>query len=285
MTQEESQITGSKSEDLHILRLGFHDKATLLPLLYPVAAGWAGVESPWKVETVGGTPLELLNGLLEGRLDAALVTPLGVALYGNRLSPLGGWGLASEGISGMALLLSPQRLDLMDEKGAAIMPDAYGSTADHLLRLLLKPYYDIKLALRAPKDVGYDTKGIRLMYGDTAVAEARRKPKEWVAEDIGVAWFVFSGLPTVWEILAGPRDLEQRKPGAAVALQALLKQSQRTGQEQRASILAEASKRLGLEQTEVKELLARYRYTLGESEQKGMVRFLDQAARAGVLPK
>lgn len=272
--------------DFHNLRLGYYDRANLLPLLYPLKAGWVAPDSPWKLEVVHDTPAALLAALLRRELDAAFVPPAGVMQNGAALAPLGGWGLASEGITATILLIAPQRLDLIDGGDLAITPPAEGSSAEYLIRTLLKPYYDITLNLRSQADSGYDTQGARLMYGDDAAKQAAKRPSpEWVAEDMGVAWYVQSGLPMVWEMLATPRDLEQRKSGASAALQKALQRSQRSAQEQQVTILEEATSRLGMQRDGVKQLLARQRYTLGQQEQKGLAAFLDLATRAGVIAR
>ena len=49
------------ADNQHTLRLGYHDKANLLPLLYPIAAGWAQPESPWKVEVAHLAPAAALD--------------------------------------------------------------------------------------------------------------------------------------------------------------------------------------------------------------------------------
>ena len=46
------------------------------------------------------------------------------------------------------------------------------------------------------------------------------------------------------------------------------------GQEQQATILDAAAKRLGLPEAQVRELFNRQTYTLGQAEQKALVRFL-----------
>lgn len=270
--------------DFHNLRLGYYDRANLLPLLYPLKAGWIAPESPWRLEVVNDTPAALLEALQDGRVDAALVPPAGVVRSGGKLAPLGGWGLASEGMTATVVLMAPQRLDLMDEADLAVTPSAAGSTAEYLVRALLKPYYDITLNLHAEGDPAYNLKGARLLYGDDAARQAAKKPgPEWVAEDMGMAAYVQLGLPMVWEMLATGRDLEARKPGAGEVLTALLKRSQRSAQEQQATILEEAGGRLGMPREQAKELLARQRFTLGQQEQKGLGSFLDLATRSGVL--
>ena len=268
-------------DDFHILRLGYHDRANLLPLLYPIKAGWATLESPWQVEVITAPPSVLFRQLLEGKLDAAFLPPAAVTAHGAQLATLGGWGLAGEGRIETAILLAPQRIDLLDGGNVALSPDAHSSTAEHLLRVLLTPYYDTKLRLLSPGEPGYDPQGARLLFSDDAARESAGLARPWVAEDLGVAWFVLTGYPVVWEVLAVPRDLEGRKPGGSERLQALLRLSQRTAQEQQAAIIAEGASRLKMDTARVKELFNRQHYTLGETERKGLAYFLDLAAREG----
>lgn len=285
MQQSQNQPKEDTSSAHYTLRLGYHDRANLMPLLYPLKAGWVGAESPWKLEVVNMTPSALLKALVGGELDAALIPPFALTQRGDTLAALGGWGLASEGITETALLLAPQRLDLMDGGHVAISEEAQGSTADYLLRILLKPYYDITLSLHAHGDSSYDLTGARLLYQDDATKQAATKPDGWVAEDLGVAGYVMSGLPMVWEMLAAPRDLQARKPGAGDAIQAALRASQRAAQEQQSTILEEAASRLNLDRARVKELFARQSYTLGEKEQKGLAHFFTLASKSGLVAR
>ena len=262
------------------LRLGYHDKANLLPLLYPIAAGWTQPESPWKVETVHLAPAAALDALLAGELDAALVSPVAAQVHGTKIAPLGGWGLATHGAVETALLLAPQRLDYLDGQIVSVTPNAAGSVVETLLKTLLTPYYGITLELRHEGEEGYDPSGTRLVYGDEAGGQ---KPEGWVAEDLGLAWWVLTGLPMVWELLCAPRDLEAAKPGATQVLSNLLKQSQRTAGENASTIQDEAMRRLNLPAARIKELFARQRFTLGQDEQRGLAHFLDLASRARAI--
>ena len=274
-----------EADGSHLLRLGYQDRANFLPLLYPIKAGWAMPESPWKLEVANDTPQRLLDGLLGGDFDAAFISPAALTQHSRQLAPLRGWGLAVEGATETGMILAPQRLDLVDGKSISLSEEAQGSTAAYLMRTLLIPYYGISLTIRPATDTERATEDARLLYGDNAALEAKKQPEGAVAEDLGKAWFILSGLPMVWEMLAAPRDLEERKPGAGESLHALITRSQRAAQEQQSTILDEATARLDLKKERVKELFARQKYTLSEREQKGLAYFLDQAARAGVLPR
>ena len=276
-------MPSNSAQDFHILRLGWHDRANALPLLYPLAMGWVAPDPPWQLHTVRAAPGALLEALLDGRVDAAFIAPVGLAQHGERLTPVDGWALACEGASATALLLAPRRLDMMHQGHAWVSPEAHGSTAEHLLRVLLKPYYDITLRLSLPGEPGYDHAGARLLYGDEAGREAQARPQGWVAEDMGVAWYVLTGLPVIWEVLAALRDLDQCKPGATSALHTLLERSHRAARDQHRAILTEGAHRLGLTLRVVGDLFSRQRYIMGQAEHRALAHLLDLAGRVGLL--
>ncbi len=277
-------MPSNSAQDFHILRLGWHDRANALPLLYPLTMGWVAPDPPWQLHTVRAAPRALLEALLSGSLDAAFIAPVGLAQYDKQLTPVNGWALACEGASATALLLAPRRLDMMHEGYASVSPEAHGSTAEHLLRVLLKPYYDITLRLNLPGEPGYgDPAGARLLYADGASREARARPQGWVAEDMGVAWYVLTGMPVIWELLAAPRDVDQRRPGATTALHTLLERSHRAARDQHRAILTEGAHRLGLHPQVVGDLFSRQRYIMGQAEHRALAHLLDLAGRVGLL--
>jgi predicted solute-binding protein len=269
------------ADNEHTLRLAYHDRANMLPLLYPLAAGWTQPESPWTVEMVPLSPAAALDALLAGDVDAAFVSPVAAQVHGSAIAPLGGWGLATHGAAETTLLVAPRRLDHMDGQAVAVTPGAAGSVVETVLKTLLAPYYGISLELRREGDEGYAPAGARLVYGDEP--DARKLGGEWVAEDLGLAWWVLTGLPMVWDLLCSRRDLEGAKPGAGQVVSALLKKSQRTANDHASTVQDEASSRLDLPAARIKELFARQRYTLLQDEQRGLAHFLDQAGRARAI--
>jgi predicted solute-binding protein len=238
------------------------------------------MESPWKIEMADGRHGELEDRLVEGELDAAFIPASAAQKWGKKITPLGGWGLTSAGVTETALLIAPRRIDLIDGEEVAISPAEEGTAADQLLRALVTPYYGITLKLVTEGEEGYDRAASRLMFGDGAVREGEiAKSKGQVAEDIGLAWWVLTGLPMVWEVLCAPRSLEDRKPGASTALQNVLKVSQRAAVEQMGTVVEATAASVGLSVERVKELFARQSYSLGANEQKGLAQFLDMVGR------
>lgn len=268
-------------DNSHNLRLGYLPRANFAPLLYPLEAGWISPKSPWQLQLVPGSHSALIADLLKGELDAAFVSTADAQRWGQKLAPLGGVGLASTGAAETALLLAPRRIDLIDGEGVSIPPDAQGSTADHLFRTLISPYYGIKLDLHTEEEEGYNPSGSRIVFNSDATRQGETARAEgWVAEDIGLAWWILTGLPMVWEVLCHPRSLEERKPGAIAALQNTLKLSQRAAGEQASSILDTTARSLNVKPERVKDLFSRQSYALGPDEQKGLATYLDMAARA-----
>lgn len=266
--------------DRHTLRLGYHKRINFAPLLYPLEAGWVNAASPWRIELVEGNHAVLQDWLLEGGLDAAFIPATAAQKWGSKITPLGGWGLTSAGITETDILLAPKRIDLIDGEAVAIPPEVAGSTADLLFRSLITPYYGITLNLLAEDDEAYEQAPSRLVFGDEAATEGEKaRSQNRVAEDIGLAWWVLTGLPMVWEILCAPRSLDAGKPGASAALQNALKLSQRSATEQASTVLDAAAASAALPVARVKELFARQTYTLGTDEQKGLAKFLDMAGR------
>jgi predicted solute-binding protein len=270
--------------DTHTLRLGYHHRVNFAPLLYPLEAGWVGAESPWLLQVVDQRHKALAESLLAGDLDAAFIAPADAQKWGSKITPLGGWGLACAGASETAILLAPRRIDLIDGESVAISPLEEGSAADHLLRTLIAPYYGVTLNVSTQSGEGHDRAVARLVFGDEAVREGEAaKAKGEVAEDVGLAWWILTGLPVVWEVLCYRRDLDARKPGATAALQAAIRLSQRSATEQASSVVDVAAAGLNLNPNRLKEMFARQTYTLGPNEQKGLATLLDMAGRAKAI--
>ena len=262
------------------LRFGYTGSVHLLPLLYPLEAGWAlppGRPVTWHDLPPG----EVLARLDAGTLDAALVAPVAYARRRKALELLPGVGLASEGPTAAAVLHSTVRADNLDRQAIRVPAPPTDDAGAALLAVLLRPYYSISAQLVPPDAPLPDgaTEGGTLLTGDAAVAARRpwllydaylrtveppgapaqprrsaaRRPvpapdpaTAGYAEDLGAAWWVLTGVPLVWAIGVVRHDLLTQAPTVADQLVAGFVAARRAATEQQPSILAAAAARVGL---------------------------------------
>jgi chorismate dehydratase len=155
-----------------LLRFGYTDSIHLLPLLYPLRAGWV-YPTGVRLELVALAPPDLPAALESGDLDGGLVDPLAYARLRGRLEVMPGIGLAGTGANSLAVLRSTVRPDELDAARIAVAPEANASVAPALLRALATPYFGITLDLDddngVAQDPGAEGGAPRLLYGDSAV--------------------------------------------------------------------------------------------------------------------
>ena len=98
--------------------------------------------------------------------------------------------------------------------------------------------------------------------------------------DLGQAWMDWTGLPFVFAAWCG-------RPGAlSAAHEALLYEASLKGLARRDAIADEYAIERDLSPASMRAYVRdAVRYDLGEDEQRGLARFFDEAARAGLLPK
>jgi len=115
-----------------------------------------------------------------------------------------------------------------------------------------------------------------LVIGDPALEIEGRFPQ---VLDLGVAWRELTGLPFVFAAWCG-------RPGAlSVEDERLLERAKAAGLERRHAIAAEHAARTGLPVASLRAYLDEdIRYDLGEDERRGLERFYEEAASAGLLP-
>jgi predicted solute-binding protein len=222
-----------------------------------------------------------------------------------------GIGLASTGPNSLAVLQSRTRPDQLDGQTIAVTPSAQDTTAAALLQVLADPFFGVNLAL-APESAGTpgdETPAPRLLSGDAAVQarlpwllyEARFSPSTLAAEeralakgrplptssspapapdptaagyaeDLGAAWWVFSGTPMVWA-LGVLRSEWLQQPEAVVAVVRAFQQSRVAAREQAATVLAAAAAQARVPEPAVQALFDRQTVEIGAAEQGGLAAF------------
>ena len=283
------------------LRFGYTGSVQLLPLLYPLLAGWvepSGRPIAWEDRPAA----DLLAALDAGDLDAALVSPVAYARRRADLTLLPGVGLASEGPTAAAVLQSATRPDLLDGQAIRLAGSSIDDAGAALLVVLMRPYYGVERARwlatdETPTD-GTPPAG-RQLSGDAAVAARRpwllyeaylrtiepigsdepphrRPPVAPVAapdpavaghaEDLGAAWWVLTGVPVVWMLGVVRRPLVEQDPALPGRLIDAFALARRTAGEQWPSVLAAAAARVDLPEPAVAALFAPQVTTLGPRE-------------------
>ncbi|HMA37921.1 MAG TPA: MqnA/MqnD/SBP family protein [Chloroflexia bacterium] len=287
-----------------LLRFGYTDSIHLLPLLYPLRAGWV-VPAGLQLELVALPAAALEPALRAGDLAGALVHPLIYSRLRTTLEVMPGIGLASDGPNSYAVLQSPTRPDLLDGQTVAIDPSALESLAPALLAVLALPFFGVTLSQAAPASDA--PLAARLLAGDAAVqarapwlryearfspsalaAEARALAKgrpapplpepqpdpatAGYAEDLGAAWWVFSGTPLVWALGVLRTSLLER-PDAVVSLVRAFQQSRTAAREQAATVRAAAAAQAGIPEPAVQAIFDRQTVEIGAPEQGGLAAF------------
>ncbi len=293
-----------------LLRFGYTDSIHLLPLVHPLLAGWV-YPTGLKLELVPLAPPALEQALGQGDIDGGLIGPLTYARLRGGLDAMPGIGLASTGPNSLAVLQSRTRPDQLDGQTIAVTPSAQDTTAAALLQVLADPFFGVNLAL-APESAGTpgdETPAPRLLSGDAAVQarlpwllyEARFSPSTLAAEeralakgrplptpsspapapdptaagyaeDLGAAWWVFSGTPMVWA-LGVLRSEWLQQPEAVVAVVRAFQQSRVAAREQAATVLAAAAAQARVPEPAVQALFDRQTVEIGAAEQGGLAAF------------
>ena len=98
------------------------------------------------------------------------------------------------------------------------------------------------------------------------------------AEDLGAAWWVFSGTPMVWA-LGVLRTALLDTPDAVVAVMRAFQESRTAAREQAATVQAAAAAQAGVAETAVAALFERQTVEIGAREQGGLAAFYRHTGR------
>jgi len=226
------------------------------------------------VRLVLETPSVLARLLAAGDLDAALVPSVEVLRHPRRPLVPGGC-IASRGPVASVGLFSREPL----RPGMRVLLDASSRTSAALARLLLAGplgapgcTFEECAPEADPRTAAGDAV---LLIGDAALVLGRRGLRE---ADLGEAWTAWTGLPFVWALWAA-RDEE-----AAARAEPLLREARERGERRLPEIAAEEAARLGLARGVVEDYLSRnIRRDFGEEERRGLARFREECARAGLV--
>ena len=229
----------------------------------------------------GSLPSECAAALADGQADVGLVPVIELARQPDLLA-LDGCSIACHGPVRSILLVSAKPLEQIQ----TIAADTGSRTSIAMTRVVLDQRYGIAPAMlpQAPDlDAMLASADAALVIGDPALRidpqmrHWRNRPVE--VHDMGEAWVQATGLPmvfAVWALKDAAADRVHEAPFLA---------SKEYGLARLPEIVAAESERLNLEPELVDRYLRRHIvYDLGESERRGLRRFLEAARGLGLAP-
>ena len=221
-------------------------------------------------------PSEVARRVAEDEADLALMPVAAAATIGD-LRLVRGCAIGTRGPVRSVVLVGESPIDELEE----LAVDLSSRTSVVLARLVLRA----RRKGREPRLVGLGPREAvaqvgqgrgALVIGDPALEIEGRFPH---VLDLGVAWRELTGLPFVFAAWCG-------RPGAlSLEDERLLERAKIAGLERRPAIAAEHAERTGLPVASLRAYLDEaIRYDLGDEERRGLERFYDDAAKAGLLP-
>ncbi len=223
------------------------------------------------------SPREVARQLAEEEADVALMPVAAAATIGD-LRLVRGAGIGARGAVRSILVVADRPIETLDE----LAVDLSSRTSVLLARLVLRARHrgrEPRLVGAEPHDAIATVGGARgaLVIGDPALEIEGRFSHSL---DLGLAWWELTRLPFVFAAWCG-------RPGALSAEdERLLTDAKLAGLDRRNAIAEEHAARTGLSPASLRAYLRdAIRYDLGDEERRGLERFYDEAAHAGLLPR
>ncbi len=235
-----------------------------------------GLDRDPDVELFLGSPAEVTRRLAEGEADVALVPVAGAASIGD-LAFLD-LGIVARGPVRSVVVVAEKPLEEIEE----LALDASSRTSAILARIELsarrqgKP---LRFKAMPPSEAIASVKGLTgaLVIGDPAIDLAERFP---FALDLGAAFRERTGLPFVFAAWAGRRE------AFTPELVERLREAARVGLVARDTLADRYAEARGEDPQRTRDYLhSSIHYAIGPAEKSGLVRFFDDAAKAGLLPE
>lgn len=266
------------------LRMGRISFLNVLPIYYPLEADII----PHNFELVSGPPALLNEMMAQGQLHASSCSCIEYARHPERYYLVSDLSIGSKGPVMSVLLLSRKPIEELSGEEILISGESHTSVA--LLKLLLRERYNINASFRT----GHVSNELRsspptafLAIGDEALRLRNHMDYPYL-HDLAEEWRNWTGLPFIfglWVISAAAVDSKmfQTDPGQ------ILRDGRDWGLANMEIILDLTEKGCPLKREELRDYYNKgLFYTLGESEQKGLLAFyklLHSAALINRIPE
>jgi len=240
-----------------VIRLGRIAYANMAPVFHRLKA---------EVEEVAGVPTALNRLLLDSELDLAPISSIEWARNADRLLLLPRLCVSSEGAVDSIQLVS--RRPLARVRSVAVTPES--ATSVVLTKVLFPQAAHVPLGEEADAT---------LLIGDAALRSAFEDPTPH--HDLGRLWLERTGLPMVFAVWAAPEPVA----AGLTELEDALVASVRQARVEPELLAAEAAERYGYPAGFLARYFEKLRFSFGERERQGLVRFLELAVEAGELER
>ncbi len=238
-----------------MIRLGRISYANMAPVFFRVDASY---------DEVTGVPTDLNARLLAGEVDTAPISSIEYARHSGTLRLLPSLCVSSEGAVDSIQLISRLPLDAIQT--VAVTPES--ATSVVLTKVLLPGATHVPLG--EPADA-------KLLIGDAALQSAYEDPTPH--HDLGRMWLEHTGLPMVFAVWAVPEPVH---PGVT-ALEDALVESVRAARAEPEELAREAAARYGYPAGFLARYFEKLRYSFGEREREGLMKFFELAHEVGEL--
>jgi predicted solute-binding protein len=221
----------------------------------PLAEGWLETDIPFEVR-MGLAAVDVGPG------DVALIAAPESTLLGRTHVVAPEVAVVAEAISAIAMR-TPVRPDGIEETPIRML-DA-GSTAEVLIRALLRPFFGITALsfVTSDEDEGSADAQVIVVDGPLGLSE----PEAGFHEDLARAWFVLTGQAVVHHVLVVGVEVEARGPAPEIDL---LRQAITMGQERRRDVRRMVAEAAEIDRDRLAGLTNRIRYELTAADRQSL---------------
>lgn len=245
--------------------------------MYPLYYGLERARGPMLAFT-DGHPAALNRALLEGGLDVSAVSSIEWARNADVLTLLPVASITAAGAVDSIQLFS--RVPFCDVRSVAVT--THSATSVALLRILLgtdpPPFEELEGSLPDALE-RYD--GV-LLIGDDALHGLRSDVAPY-ATDLAARWRQRTDLPMVFGVWAARADTASTRADDLAVLSGVLTEAHEQFAARPGPVVAAAASRYPFSEEYVRGYLGRLRFGFGDDERAGLVRFLDECRRIGLL--
>ncbi|GAB6933059.1 menaquinone biosynthesis protein [Calditerricola satsumensis] len=236
------------------------------------------------VELVPQVPAQLNAAMRKGLIHVGPMSSFAYAENAHLYALLPGLSVSAKGPVGSIFLFHKRPLDEVKRGVVALTNTSATSVA--LLKILLEGYgggAPTYLTMAPSLEDMLKRADAALLIGDDAILARRRYGREVAHIDLGEWWHRETGLAMTFAVWAVRRDILDAEPEQVGLLYRALLVSKRFGALRRDAVIRAAQERCGGSRDFWRAYFAGLSHDLGETELRGLKRYVADARRLGLL--